>query len=468
MPYHLDTTKTEVKKTALYLTIACWLLTVAACTSEALDPTPVPDGRDVAVGFNSYVMKPMRSGATGAMTGEKLQATAFGVFCYYTGSTAWSSASVAPNFMYNQQVTWNGTQWTYTPVKYWPNDNATADSQGATGSQAHSYLSFFAYAPYVATASGETGITAMTTNATTGAPKLTYAPADSPVPSEQVDLLWGVAASDSYGAIADQSASTAGLPLTDLTKPTTSTTVDFNFLHATSRLKLQVQGVFDEGTPGNNDIDGETRILVNSISVTAGTNKGVLNLQNTVANVAAWESTAGIALKTFTLNNSGTLMNAEIRNHTAIGTYLATASNFDLLPAGVTKTAKNAFADDDYAYLFIPTTTSGGRTNTMDVRIQYDVITRDPALVRNTPAGFSIVHNDITRTVTLPGDTKFDPNKLYKLNILLGMTSVKFDLTVTDWTDSGSTTTISLPENAAMLKPQGGSNATITKIQIIP
>lgn len=53
--------------------------------------------------------------------------------------------------MYNQSVTYSlgNSVWQYEPIKYWPNDNNPADDQGATGSQAHSYLSFFAYAPYV-------------------------------------------------------------------------------------------------------------------------------------------------------------------------------------------------------------------------------------------------------------------------------------------------------------------------------
>ena len=108
-----------------------------------------------------------------------LQGAGFGVFAYYTGATAWESAkaSATPNFMYNQQVTWDGTNsvWIYTPVKYWPNDNNPADGSGAAGSQTRSYVSFFAYAPYSDMSSPpSSGVTAISANSETGAPVLTY------------------------------------------------------------------------------------------------------------------------------------------------------------------------------------------------------------------------------------------------------------------------------------------------------
>ena len=100
-----------------------------------------------------------------------LQGAGFGVFAYYTGATAWESAkaSATPNFMYNQQVTWDGTNsvWIYTPVKYWPNDNNPADNTGATGSQTHSYVSFFAYAPY-------TSSSIFSSNSAPGGPTISY------------------------------------------------------------------------------------------------------------------------------------------------------------------------------------------------------------------------------------------------------------------------------------------------------
>ena len=102
---------------------------------------------------------------------EALQSAGFGVFAYYTGDQNWSTAgtSTIPNFMYNQQVRWASEQWTYSPVKYWPNNNNPADDSGATGSESKNYLSFFAYAPYDAAF-----ITGLSANNAVGAPTVNY------------------------------------------------------------------------------------------------------------------------------------------------------------------------------------------------------------------------------------------------------------------------------------------------------
>jgi len=103
-------------------------------------------------------------------------ANGFGVFAYYTGKETYSKAQygydtsvkyqLKPNFMYNQRVYWDEaaptgyiTNWTYSPIKYWPNEvqNGDVDDQDgntsndpAQGSDSYGgNVSFFAYAPYV-------------------------------------------------------------------------------------------------------------------------------------------------------------------------------------------------------------------------------------------------------------------------------------------------------------------------------
>ena len=62
-----------------------------------------------------------------------LQASGFGVYCWYTGSNHFDPAFTAPNthikdylgengqlLMNNQKVTYSGGVWSYTPKKYWP------------------------------------------------------------------------------------------------------------------------------------------------------------------------------------------------------------------------------------------------------------------------------------------------------------------------------------------------------------
>ena len=74
--------------------------------------------------------------------------------------------------MYNQQVEWSTDHWTYSPVKYWPNNNNPADGSGATGSESKNYLSFFAYAPYKT--NEVTYITGFSANDVAGAPTINY------------------------------------------------------------------------------------------------------------------------------------------------------------------------------------------------------------------------------------------------------------------------------------------------------
>ena len=62
--------------------------------------------------------------------------TDFGVMAWYTGTSNWST-SAKPNFMYNQEVDFDGSDYTYSPIKYWPNN---------TGDK----LTFWAYCPYTA------------------------------------------------------------------------------------------------------------------------------------------------------------------------------------------------------------------------------------------------------------------------------------------------------------------------------
>ncbi len=64
----------------------------------------------------------------------------FGVFGYSTGTADFTEESM-PNFMSNQKVTFDGTNYNYSPVKYWP----TSDTEK---------LSFIAYYPYRATVTG--------------------------------------------------------------------------------------------------------------------------------------------------------------------------------------------------------------------------------------------------------------------------------------------------------------------------
>lgn len=156
------------------------MLLLAACSSssDSSDVVPEPNngnGNPVeqsqrAIGFSGQfadgeggaafaraTRSITRAGETpepgeGEFTTDDLQASGFGVYCWYTGSsnftTAYASTTV---LMLNQKVEYKNDLWTYSPSKYWPlNDDDK--------------LTFRAYAPYVSYQ--------LQTNATTGLPML--------------------------------------------------------------------------------------------------------------------------------------------------------------------------------------------------------------------------------------------------------------------------------------------------------
>lgn len=198
----------------------------------------------------------------------------FGVIAYHTNTVDWAGPSnaVIPNFMWNQQVTWNTNYWTYSPVKFWPNDFAqdaavdhaegTGESgKAAWGSQNGGKVSFFAYAPYVqftttskeyqgkskasteATAATK-GITGITANDATGEPEVYYILGTADV-DHAVDLLWGVRGNSSGYQKADGSKDTHTDYNTNLTKQSVTENVNFLFKHALSK----VAGHTPESTP---------------------------------------------------------------------------------------------------------------------------------------------------------------------------------------------------------------------------
>lgn len=259
-----------MKRVFNYLAVAASaLLVLSACTSDKLEaysgqPDTNPESPDNAITFGTYTAQSgiTRAGYYGSINSNVLQTNAtntgnqgvsdgangFGVFAYYTGkdtyaqyqkttynvSGAISTADHAPNFMYNQQVYYNSSAWTYSPIKYWPNEgvnnttNKNVDDQdgdnknnpATTSYENGGYVSFFAYAPYVflddagtgdidieagdvttgskkiqqpksgtANFNGGTddGIVAVTANSETGDPKIRYKLNNS----KTVDLLWG-------------------------------------------------------------------------------------------------------------------------------------------------------------------------------------------------------------------------------------------------------------------------------------
>ena len=555
-----------MKKTILLAALG--LIAVVSCTTSD-EVFQGPDLQkqameDNAIQFGTYMSNQAmtRAGYVGNINTDVLKnsskANGFGVFAYFTEEKDYESyraktvsGTTYPNFMYNTHVSWttgrtgyigadaSGNMWTYSPLKYWPNDivdntvgnvdDQTTDG-AAQGSTAHGgKLSFFAYAPYVdvtntaddqgkidggAVGDVNFGIIAVSGNKFTGDgthnsdPYITYKLKDDG--TNVVDLLWGtlgsgtgmnVLGSDNAGVISTGTAGTLtasngdysddilaiGLPVTgytmpaDLTKQKTSGTVELAFKHALAKVggsevngdnpsgsthhglmiitdiddqKGEEIGGHRETTTG---VDNDTKVTVKDIKIVAkskvndGTkNPGESGYSDTylkavqgLFNLATgkWEVTRTISTTDDNVANSVTGLTHEITT-TGEGTGIAAKLNAaiaepstapDKTEAGFTGITANV---PDNAPVNVYDTTDGdanplvfipGTWPELTVTVEYCVRTKDTKLAD----AYSEVWQKITKKITFANPVEL--NMQYNLLIHLGLTSVKFTATVSNW-----------------------------------
>lgn len=203
------------------------LLTAACSTSE--DVGPQVDSGIVPVAFSATMdgestaqdQSITRAAANAINKNSDLSDKGgFGVFGCSTGLYKYVDSNVHPDFMYNEHVTSadDGVNWTYAPLKYWP--NGEGEVAGITGREKH-YVSFFAYAPYSDCSTGAAGfcIPSFSHQGDIGNPWLTYR-LHTDV-SNQVDLL-------------------CAKPLLDQTKLASGEKLLFEFNHALACVGNQV------------------------------------------------------------------------------------------------------------------------------------------------------------------------------------------------------------------------------------
>ena len=170
-------------------------LTLVSCSSDDLDSFSDNSSKNEAISFDGYLGRSAVAvnGTRGSEeTKETLKTEGFGVFGKYTdGKTS------DANFFKNQKVTYSGTKWTYTPLKYWP-------TQGK--------IDFLAYAPHKIGRELKENTT-------------TFDFTVEPKAADQIDLLWANATGQ----------------ITDNFEGTTKKKVNFHFYHALSRLGYTVK-----------------------------------------------------------------------------------------------------------------------------------------------------------------------------------------------------------------------------------
>lgn len=468
---------------------AAVVVSMVSCSSEAdFDNTNTTESNkqesvETPINFGSYLAQSKsnlsRAGVTtpassassaSEMTTAELQKTGFGVVAFYTGTNQYTSGStkIEPNFMYNTRVsgTGTGTGWTYSPVMYWPNGGQT---EGATPGEGTQYLSFFAYAPYKASFTGATtGITALSSNSAEGDPTVSYTLGAT---GADADLLWGTAGENGNTTSgAKQNGTTfSGAKAAvnaNLSKMKVDGKVKFNFKHALAKFGgtgagtdnktsgLMVVADIDNGsaTTGGT-LDGSTKITVKSIkieSVKAG-DDGTMATEASIPT----SGTLNLATGVWTTNNNGKI-DYEINSPKATATEGATTQtmnesiaepktfeSWDKLPAGVSTTAQSVYTETT-PLLLIP----DGKDHILRISIDYIVRTKNASLHK----GYTEVEQSFYKDLTLKS-VSF--NAKYNLLIHLGLTSVKFDATVSDWTNTiaGDTTSGTASDPATAKDP---------------
>jgi len=457
------------KKIALFALVAVGVFCSCSQSSDLVNDLPTPSEKQkveekTSISFDTYnaksaIVRSSRAGYAGDMTTAMLQKEGFGVIAYYTGSDDYSEwTKEAPNFMYNTKVSVagaNGTDpsndpWTYSPTVYWPNGNATADNVGATGSEGGK-LSFFAYAPYTAvtpstgeaTGDATTGIKGLSRNndATTD-PTVFYSLEGG------VDLLWGTAGTN--GATVNDAAQ-AGTTLTggkapvnvDLTKMKTNGKVSFLFKHALARIgSINVIADIDkDGAATGGSLSETTKIYVESVTIENGVTTGESPVSTLIGD-GTLDLTTGVwtpGSNKFTLSKSisGESLNSVIRVPSTDPEAVGEKTWEQIFTTtGVTTTPANLYdASSASPIMLIP-----GADQNLKVTISYWVTTKDDKLSR----GYTWTPNPISRTISLG---TLEMNKSYSLTLHLGLNSVKFTASVSDWDNADANLRVDLPVN---------------------
>lgn len=284
-------------------------LALTSCQKD-LVVNQVPD--ETPIGFSTYLGRDAVTKAS-VLDLDGLKTSGFGVFAHYTGTNTWgqpitnsdqttSNFYTVPNFMYNQKVTGSDntvtsggtstttTTWSYSPVKYWPQN--TSEN-----------ISFFAYAPHSSSDVAKTKLS-VSGNSKEGAPEVTYNV--DPYIVNHVDVLYAPAHIDKTNATG---------------------TINLKFYHACSRIGFLIQGSGDlSGATLSNDgstlTSGGTTVTVKELKLIGNFyTSGTLNLGSstvtttgespniTTTQTTSWTATTPTSEQTFEiLDNSKNLL----------------------------------------------------------------------------------------------------------------------------------------------------------------
>ena len=439
---------TLLKHIVISSTLLALPFMLGACGSDSGDG-PSPEPQQTGIGFSPTVTSAVsRAGITyNEEDINTLNNSGFGVFCYYSGSNNYASAT-APDardvVMNNVKVSrpvGSVENWQYSPKRFWP----------STGNK----LTFFAYAPYMGDASVNTGAVPDGTYSQGNKMELTsyidnnnvYYPAVKYTATknlgDQNDLLWGTDSRGVPNANADVKDHANGY-------------VYFQMCHALARLQLYITSTENySANPVGNPPAGwryytsETRLFVKNVTIANQYGQGTLVLNNTKAFTPRWVNKTGKdgtngSWLTFDLTGNlkhvidGTLTDDHLKDY------------WDY-HAGVTKDTTGLLTNNA-GVLIIPKLTEDVKGNMP--HSSFTVVSQRVTKWTNTQTKeVKIVWGDeITRTATLKDGQDLLGGHSYRVNLNILAKYLDLTLKVQPWTleetvldDTNKPVTITVP-----------------------
>ncbi len=421
-----------MKKTLLTMAAA---LALVGCSKSELVDTPVQDQN--AIAFDTYVGRDAQTRAT-IVDLDVVKLKGFGVNAYYNAEfeTDGDGGTITgfiydDTFMHNTKVTYDDEKgvWTYSPIKYWPNN-------------VDDHLTFFAYAPYDKSnpglGEGQDDMSKI------------YDFTIAENVKDQIDLVYHKAfGEDGKMATADDGQTY------QMKKQKIQDKVRFNFRHALSRISFDVKAVVDDiNDASDNLLDGNTHINIKKVALVKaedGLDEPFYKTATLDMTTGDWEYNEEEGYREYHMTGEDFYRPVEIITKTTDEyeeplyktEYVAQLSKFN--------PAQRLLADDHYLMILPQEFGDGYR-----IYIEYDVISEEVnnnGVGQNTTEDSSKITNKIYSEVL---NGAFLQGKAYKFTLWLGMTSVKIDATETAWDDEVNTD-VWMPENSAFEIDKNGN-----------
>lgn len=386
--------------------IACTALTMTGCSNDEINAPQQSQGNN-AIEFSTYLGRNAQGSRGTETSTTSIQTRGFGVLAYYTGQTDFADTN-KPNFMWNQQVTYDKTNkiWEYTPVKYWP-------------TKVGDKVSFFAYAPYVA--GGNANDIVLSGNSVAGAPTATITLPDDP--SNTIDFVAAVQMNKTHD-----------------NGENANNNVKFTLKHEMTRVKVQAK--LDKSVYSDTDDKHKTFVVIKKVTFNDKGEfykSGTYTFSTDDSKRGTWASAANAS--TYTLDLNGVL-NTELikaegaKGETHSGDYKTGVQGLKL----VDTTAKDLFKTNEYLFLIPVSADNGdGLTNgNATATIEYDIVTEDSKLV----AGYSCT--SATKTVLLPAGT-LKQGKSYNYIFTIKLDEIVLNAEVEGWDEIASDSNINVP-----------------------